>query len=134
MRTGRKRQLGRLNRMARDPDAPHLVSATRASGSGFVRIGAERANRALRAGRFFGNADAAAMVLQQVAEAHALFRWYERDEIKFNLVRIGVRRETQPLRKSHNMGIDADRRLAEDVTEDDVRCFSTHPGQRQKIR
>ncbi len=74
------------------------------------------------------------MVLQQVAEADALFRWYERDEIKFNLVRIGVSRETQSLRKSHHMGIDADRRLAEGIAEDDVRCFSTHAGQRQKIR
>ena len=134
MRTGRKRQLGRLNRMARDPDAPHLVSATRASGSGFVRIGAERANRALRAGRFFGNADAAAMVLQQVTEAHALFRWYERIKIKLNLVRIGVRREPQSLRKPHNMGIDDDRWLAEDIAEDDVRCFSTYAGERKESR
>lgn len=74
------------------------------------------------------------MVLEQVTEAHTLCLWYQRDEIKFNLVRIGVRCETQSLRESHNMGIDADRRLAEGIAEKDIRRFSTDAGQRQKIR
>ncbi len=65
---------------------------------------------------------------------HALFRRHERDEIKFNFIRIGLCCETQSLGEPHDVRIDADRGLAKDVAEKDVRRFSAYPRQRQKIR
>ena len=59
---------------------------------------AEIFDGALRALRFLGQADAAAVVLHQVAEAHPLSFRDDCDQVGFDLVRIGFGREAEPLR------------------------------------
>lgn len=59
---------------------------------------AEIFDGALRALRFLGQADAAAVVLHQVAEAHPLSFRDDCHQVGFDLVRIGFGREAEPLR------------------------------------
>ena len=59
-------------------------------GFGFIRIGAKRSDSALGATGFFGEADAAAVVLEQVAEADTLVLWNQGCEVKFDFVEVGI--------------------------------------------
>ena len=66
--------------------------------NGLLRKWAEIIDGALRAPRFLGQTDAAAMVLHQVAEAHPMLFRDDRHQVGFDLVRIGFGREAEPLR------------------------------------
>ena len=66
-----------------------------------------------------------------MAEAHALLFGNERRKIEFNLVRIGVFCETEPLRQPHDVRIDTDGGLTKGVAKQDVRCLSPHAGKSQ---
>ena len=48
------------------------------------------------------------MVLEEMAEPYTLLFWHKRYEIEFDLVRIGVLRESQSLREAHDVGVHAD--------------------------
>ena len=100
---------------------------------GLVRIGAERADRALRATGLLGQADSAPVVLQKMAKTHALFGRHYSGQVGLDFVRVGIRGKGKPLREAHYMGIDANCGLAESVAEDDIRRFPTDPRQRQQF-
>lgn len=68
-----------------------------------------------------------------MAKSYALPFLHERYEIEFDLVGVGVLRESQSLRKAHNMGVDADGLLPESVAEDDVGSLSSHTGEGKKV-
>jgi len=68
-----------------------------------------------------------------MAKPYALFFWHEQHEIKFDLVWIGVIRESESLREAHDVGVDADGLLPESVAENDVGCFSSHAGEGKKV-
>lgn len=70
------------------------------------------------------------MILEQVAETDPLLLGHEIRQVDLNLIGIGVVCQAQPLGEPHHVGIDPDGILTEGVAEDDVGCFSTHPGQR----
>ena len=55
-----------------------------------MRIRTKGSNRALRATGLFGKADAAAVVLEQVAEADSLVLWNQGCEVKFDFVWVGI--------------------------------------------
>jgi hypothetical protein len=61
------------------------------------------------------------MELQQVAEADPLFLRYHAGEVGFDLVGIGLCRQPEALRQPHDVRVDADRRLAEGIAEQNVR-------------
>jgi hypothetical protein len=82
---------------------------------------------------FFRDANATAVVLQQVAEAYALLFGNERRKIEFDLVGIGIFCETEPLRQSHDVGVDTDGRLTKGVAKHDIGCFSAHAREGQQI-
>jgi len=100
---------------------------------GLVRVRTQRLNRAFLAAGFFGEANPPAVVLEQMAEADPFVLRHQWHEVGFDLVGVGVARKSQPLGEAHNVGIDADRLLAEGVTEDNVGGFSSDTGKGQEI-
>jgi hypothetical protein len=64
----------------------------------FVCIGTKRPDRATGTARALGQANAASVVLQQMAKPYPLLFWHDRSQIEFDLVWIGVLRESKPLR------------------------------------
>ena len=86
-------------------------------------------DRAFGTLRLFGEADAAAVVLHQVAEADALFFRDDCRQVSFDFVRVGLGREAEALLQARDVGVDADGLPAEGVAEDDVCGFSTNTGQ-----
>ena len=68
-----------------------------------------------------------------MAKPHALLFRHQRREIEFDLVRIGVLRESKSLREAHHVGVDADGLLAEGVAEHDVGCLSSYAGKAKKV-
>jgi hypothetical protein len=73
------------------------------------------------------------MILEQVTEADSLPFRHDSGKIELNLVRIAVLRESQALRKAHDMGIDTDGRLGKRVAEYDVGGFSSDAGKTDQI-
>ena len=73
------------------------------------------------------------MVLEQVAEADPMLLGHDICQVDLNLIGFGVTGQAQPLGEPHHVGIDPDGILAKGVAEEDVGCFSTHPGQRGQI-
>lgn len=68
-----------------------------------------------------------------MAKAHALLFRHERCEIEFDLVWIGVLRESESLRQAHDVGVDADGLLPESVAKQDIGCFSSYAGKSEKL-
>ena len=68
-----------------------------------------------------------------MAKAHALLFRHERCEIEFDLVWIGVLRESESLRQAHDVGVDADGLLPESVAKQDIGCFSSYAGKSKKV-
>jgi len=68
-----------------------------------------------------------------MAKAHSLLFRHERCEIEFDLVWIGVLRESESLRQAHDVGVDADGLLPESVAKQDIGCFSSYAGKRKKF-
>ena len=68
-----------------------------------------------------------------MAKAHALLFRYERCEIEFDLVWIGVLRESESLREAHDVGVDADGLLPESVAEQNIGCLSSYAGKSEKL-
>ena len=62
-----------------------------------ARIGTKRADRAIRTTRGLRNANAATVVLQKMAEPYSLLLRYQRRQIEFDLVGIGVLCKSKPL-------------------------------------
>src|SRR5919108_3623497 len=85
-----------------------------------VRVGTEGPNRALGTFRLTGDADAPAVVLQEMAEADALFFGNDGHQVELDFVRVRVFGKSQALRQAHNVSVDADGLLAEGVAEHDV--------------
>ena len=73
------------------------------------------------------------MILQKVTKAYPLLFRHQRYEIEFDLVRIGVLCESQSLRETHHVGVDADGLLTEAIAEHDVGCFAPHAGEAKKV-
>ena len=68
-----------------------------------------------------------------MAKPYALLFWHERYEIEFDLVWIGVLRESESLREAHDVGVDADGLLPESVAKQDIGCFSSYAGKSKKV-
>jgi len=68
-----------------------------------------------------------------MAKPYALLFRHERCEIEFDLVWIGVLRESESLRETHNVGVDADGLLPESVAKQDIGCFSSYAGEGKKV-
>ena len=68
-----------------------------------------------------------------MAKPYALLFRHERCEIEFDLVWIGVLRESQSLREAHDVGVDADGLLPESVAKQDIGCFSSYAGEGKKV-
>jgi hypothetical protein len=57
---------------------------------GFLGIRTEFSNDALGAPRLFREANAATVILHEMAEAHALFLWDDGHQVGFDFVGVGV--------------------------------------------
>ena len=68
-----------------------------------------------------------------MAKAYALLFRHERCEIEFDLVWIGVLRESESLRQAHDVGVDADGLLPESVAKQDIGCLSSYAGKSKKV-
>jgi hypothetical protein len=68
------------------------------------------------------------VILKQVAKANTPFFDDYLHEVGFDLVGIRIFRQTQSLRYTHDVGIDADGILTESVAEDNVGRFPTDAG------
>ena len=68
-----------------------------------------------------------------MAEADPVLLGHDICQIDLNFIGFGVTGQAQPLGEPHHVGIDPDCILSEGVAEEDVGCFSTHPGQRGQI-
>lgn len=68
-----------------------------------------------------------------MAKPYALLFRDERCEIEFDLVWIGVLRESESLREAHDMGVDADGLLPKSVAKQDIGCFSSYSGKSKKV-
>jgi hypothetical protein len=90
----------------------------------FVRIRAQFSDGALWTPGFVSHADAAAVILHQVAKADPLFLRDNFDEISFDLVGIRLGRKAEALRETHHVRIDADGLFAEGVSKNNIRGFS----------
>jgi hypothetical protein len=99
----------------------------------FVRVRAQVSDRALRTPGLVSDADAAAVILHQVAKADPSFLRNNCDEIGFDLVGIGVHRQAKSLRETHHVGIDADGLFAERVSENNIRGLSTYAREADEI-
>ena len=78
------------------------------SSFGLVWIGTKRPDYTARTARALGEANTPAVVLEEMAEPYTLLFRHKRYEIEFDLVRIGVLRESQSLREAHHVGVHAD--------------------------
>jgi hypothetical protein len=65
------------------------------------------------------------VVLEQMAEANAQLCRHEFHQVGFDSVGISILCETEPLRQSQDVGIDADGVLPEGITENDICRLST---------
>ena len=99
----------------------------------FLGIRAQGSNRAFGAARLFGEADAAAVVLEQVAETNALLFRNQPGQVEFDFVGVGIFRESQALREAHDMCVDADGLSAEGVAKEDVSGFSPDARKSEEI-
>ena len=68
-----------------------------------------------------------------MAKPHALLFRHERCEIEFDLVWVGVLRESESLREAHDVGVDADGLLPESVAKQDIGCLSSYAGEGKKV-
>ena len=68
-----------------------------------------------------------------MAKPHTLLFRHKRCEIEFDLVWIGVLRESESLREAHDVGVDADGLLPESVAEQDIGCLSSYAGKSKKV-
>ncbi len=68
-----------------------------------------------------------------MAKPYALLIRHERGEIEFDLVWVGVLRESESLREAHDVGVDADGLLPESVAEQDIGCFSSYARKSKKF-
>ena len=100
---------------------------------GFVRIRAHVSDRALRTFGLVSDADAAAMILHQVAKADPLSFGNDFHQIKFDLVGIRLRRQAKPLGDTHHVRIDADSLFAEGVSQNDIRGLSPDAREAEEI-
>ena len=100
---------------------------------GFLRKRTEIFDRAFGTLWFFRETNTSAMILHQMAETDALFLGNDCHQVGFDFVRVGFFCEAKTLRETHDVGVDADRLLAEGVTEDDVRRLASDAGQRHEI-
>jgi hypothetical protein len=99
----------------------------------FVWKGTKRSDRTKRASRAFGEANTAAVVLEEVAKTDALRFRDERREVEFDLVWVCVLRESESLRKAHDVSVHPNCLLPEDITEQDVSGFSADAGESKKV-
>ena len=90
-------------------------------------------NRTLRTLGFFGQTNAPAVILHQMAKPHPPVRGNNLDQIRFDLVGIGVARKTQALRKPHHVGVDADGLFAEGIAENDIGGLAADAGQTDQV-
>jgi len=102
-------------------------------GFGLVWIGTKRSDRTERASRALGEANTAAVVLEEVAKTDALFFRDERCEVEFDLVRVSVLREPESLREAHDVGVHSDCLLAKSVAKHDVGGFSADTRETKKV-
>ena len=98
-----------------------------------MRIRAQVSDRALRTPGLVSDADAAAVILHQVAKADPLFFGNNCDEIGFDLVGIGLGRQAKSLRETHHVRIDADGLFAEGVAKNNIRGLSPDAGEADEI-
>lgn len=68
-----------------------------------------------------------------MTKPYSLFCWHHRREIEFDLVGVGVFRESESLREPHHVRVHADGLLAEGVAEQNIGGFSPDAGKGQKI-
>ena len=68
-----------------------------------------------------------------MAKPYALLFLHERCEIEFDLVWIGVLRESESLREAHDVGVDADGLLPESVAKQNIGCLSSYAGKSKKV-
>src|SRR5262245_24361014 len=73
------------------------------------------------------------MKLHQVTKLHPIFLRYDLHQVALDLVRVLPPRTAKPLRDPPDMGIDADGRYAEGISEKDVRRLASHARQRKQI-
>jgi hypothetical protein len=99
----------------------------------FVRIRAQVSYGALGTPGPVRDADAAAVILHQVAKAHPLFLGNNFDEISFDFVGIGLGGETKSLRETHHVRIDADGLFAEGVSKNNIRGLSADAREADEI-
>lgn len=101
--------------------------------SGFKRVWAQLSDDTLRTLGLFCQAHASAVVLHQMAEAHALVSGDDGEQVAFDFVRIELLGEAETLREPHDMGVDADCLAAERVAEKDIGGFPADPGQADEV-
>ena len=97
-------------------------------GFGLVGIGAQRSDRTDGTSRILGKADPPAVVLQKMTKSYSLFFRHHRGKIEFDLVGVGIFRESESLREAHHVRVHADGLLAEGVAEQDIGGFSPDAG------
>lgn len=68
-----------------------------------------------------------------MTEANPLLFRNQHRQVEFDLVRIGLFRKSQALRKAHDVGIDADSLLAKGVTKNNVGGFPADARETQEI-
>jgi len=98
-----------------------------------LRKWAEGLNCALGTVGLSSQADAPAVVLHQMTEAHPLFLGNDGGQVGFDFVRVGLLGEAETLGEAHDVGVDTDGLPAERVAEHDVGRFSADAGQADEI-